>query len=422
MEERKGFLERLLIPVLEKIGSNRHMVVLRESFLLLIPVILIGSIFTLLPNLYGVGKFFAPYAAFFNNINQITYGAMAMYLTIILAHNLAQSYDMDPVNPSIVSLIAFLVSGLSLKDVNGVVHLSMEWLGAWGIFGAIVMAFYGTEVYRLCLKKGFYLKSPPGVPAGVGRFVEAIVPETVVLTPVIILLAAGIKVPTLLGVAFRPFITVADTYWAFLIALFIEHLTWYVGVHSWAAIGPAYFPFLLSNTAANAAAMARGLPAPHIATFNLYFGGKAGGTGSHFPLVLFGLRSKSQTLRTVAKASFVPTLLNINEPVLFGYPIVLNPVFFVPMCIISPLCTSLAYLVTAAGLVSRSSIMFFAFVPSPLLWYFGTLDWRTIPWGILIGYILPAIGYYPFFKIWEKHMIKEESQKMQKMDEEVLVV
>lgn len=421
MEEQKGFIARVLIPIFEAIGSNRHAIVLRESFLLMVPIILIGSIFNILPNFPGLSTILAPYAGFLISINQITYGAMAVYLTIMLAHNLAESYDMDPINPSIIAVITFLVSGLTLKDVDGVFFLSMEWLGAWGIFGAIVIAFYSTEVYRLCLQKGFYLKPPRGVPAGVGKFVEAILPEAVILTPVVVLLALGLKVPTLVGIAFRPLVSLSDTYWAFLIALFIEHLTWYVGIHCFAAIGPAYFPFLMSNTAANAAALAKGLAAPYIATFDTYFGAGGGGTGDHFSLVLMGLRSKSKTLRTVSKAAFVPTLLEINEPVLFGFPVILNPVFFVPMCIIAPLLRSLAWVVTAAGLVAKSHIMFFAFVPGPLYWYFGTLDWRTIPWGILIGYILPAIAYYPFFKIWERHMVEVEQKNLQQSGEEIVI-
>ncbi|HHY36050.1 MAG TPA: PTS sugar transporter subunit IIC [Firmicutes bacterium] len=413
MEVKKGFIERWLVPVFERVGSNRHMVVLRESFLLVIPIILIGSVFNILPNVPGLSKLFAPYAAFLTSITQITYGAMAVYLTILLSHNLAKSYDLDPINPSIVSLIAFLVSGLTLKDVDGVFYLSMEWLGPWGIFGAILISFYATELYRICLKRGLYWKPPQGVPKGVGKFVEAIVPEALILTPVVSCLALGVKIPTVLGIAFRPLLKMADSYPAFLLALFVEHLTWYLGIHCFAAIGPAYFPFLISNTAANATAIAKGLAAPFVATFETYFGGGGGGTGDHFPLVLFGLRSKSKTLRTVSKAALVPTLLEINEPVLFGFPIILNPVFFVPQCIIAPLCRSLAYVLTSAGLVAKSSVSFFAFVPSPIIWYFGTLDWRVIPWGLLIGYILPGIGYYPFFKVWERHMVQEEAKNME---------
>ncbi len=148
-----------------------------------------------------------------------------------------------------------------------------------------------------------------------------------------------------------------------------------------------------------------------IATFNAYFGGAAGGTGSHFPLVLFGLRSKSKTIRTVSRAGFIPVLLNINEPVLFGFPVILNPIYFIPHCILAPLIRSLTYVLTAQGLVSPCYIIFFAFVPNPFLWYFGNLDPRTFIWGPIVGYVLPALAYYPFFKVHEKAMIMLEQQQ-----------
>ena len=406
----RGFLERRLLPLFAKMSSQRHLVVIRQSFLLIIPLVLVGSVFQILPNVPGLNTLLAPYAGKFNLANQATFGLIAIYLTFSLSYNLASTYELDALSVSLASVIAYVLSVISITQVEGVDYLSMQWLGSWGLFGAIVIGIYSAEVFRIFTKRGWVFKMPAGVPSGVTRFMASIIPEFAVLLPIWILALLNVRVPALLAIVIRPLVVVADTYPAFLIALVIEHLTWYVGVHSWAAIGPAYFPFLISNAVANATAIAKGAAAPHIATFNSYLGGAGGGTGSHVPLAVFGLRSKSKTLRAVAKAGIVPTLLQINEPILFGFPVVLNPVYFIPMCVLAPLIRSLVFLVISLGWVARPSVMFFAFVPSPLLWYLSTFDWRILIWGTIICYVLPALAYYPFFKMHERILVEEEAQ------------
>jgi len=323
-----GFLEKRLLPIFAKIGSQRHLVVIRQSFLLIIPLVLVGSVFQILPNLPGLNTLLAPYAPQFNLATQATFGMIAIYLTFTLSYNLASTYELDAVSVSLASVIAYILSVLSVTQVEGVDYMSMQWLGSWGLFGAVVIAIYSTEVFRFFIKRGWTFRTPAGVPKGVARFIESIVPEAALLLPIWILALLNVRIPALLAIVIRPLLIIADTYPAFLVALFVEHITWYVGVHSWAAIGAAYFPFLISNAAANATAVAKGLAIPHIATFNTYLGGAGGGTGSHAPLAVFGLFSRSKTLRAVAKAGIVPTFLQINEPILFGYPVVMNPVYF----------------------------------------------------------------------------------------------
>jgi len=387
------------------------MVVLRESFLSIISIILVGSIFEIIPGLPGLANKLAPYKAYFDMPFQVTFGVLAVYLSFLIAYNLAGTYKVDQVAAGITSLMTFLLAAYTATSVDGTLYMSLEWLGTWGIFGAIVIGFYSAEIYRICIQKGWYFKPPPGVPPGVARFVQSTLPQLIILAPIWLLSSVGIKIPSLITNALKPVIKATDTYPAFLVMLFIEHLTWFVGVHSWSLIGPIYFPFLIANQTANADAIAKGLVPMFIATFNCYFGGAAGGTGSHFPLVLFGLKSKSKTIRTVSRAGFIPVLLNINEPVLFGFPVILNPIYFIPHCILAPLIRSLTYLLTKAGLVSPCHILFFAFVPNPFLWYFGNLDPRTLFWGPIIGYVLPALAYYPFFKIHEKAMIELERKQ-----------
>lgn len=405
------WLDQNAMPVFARIGSQRHFSAIRRAFLLIIPIILVGSLFMLIPGIYGLDQIMAPYAAKFNFASDVTFGLIAVYLTFALAHNLAASYKLDAVMVSLVATICFFMGSMDFANFDGTNHIPLTWMGTWGMFGSILIAIYTVEMFRLIYTKGLYVKAPPGVPEGVGRFLQAIVPTFLTVLPIWLLSWFGFKPTALLVTVTQPLFSMADTYWAFLIALFIEHLTWYVGVHSWAAIGPAYFPFLISNGTANAEAFAQGLPLPYIATISTYFAGNAGGTGSHFMLAVFGLFSKSKTLKAVAKAGIVPSLFGINEPILFGYPVILNPVYFIPMCILAPLLRSMVYLIVAAGLVARSHVPFMAFVPPGFIWFFSNFDWRVWPWYILISFVLAGICYYPFFRIHEKMVIAEEKAR-----------
>ena len=403
------WFERALLPVFAKIGSQRHLVAIRRTFLLIIPLVLIGSIFTLLPGIPGLANVLGAYAGQFALASNATFGLISLYIAFALSYNLAASYKLDAVSVGLAGTIAFAIATFDFTDVEGVLYADMTWLGTWGMFGAIVVSIYTVELYRLFINIGLYFKPPPGVPEGVGRSIQSILPLFILVLPLWILVILGIKIAALVGIAVRPLLKLADTYPAFLIALFIEHLTWYVGVHSWAAIGPAYFPFLVSNSIANAEAYTAGEALPYVGTLSTYFGGSGGGTGNHVMLAVFGLFSKSKTLRSVARAGIVPTLLNVNEPILFGYPVVLNPVYFIPHCIFGPLIRSLTWLIVSAGLVARSHIMFLAFVPGPFIWYLSVFDWRVFIWGILICYVLPGVTFYPFFKIHEKMVLEEEA-------------
>ena len=404
-----AWFEKTFLPTFAKIGSQRHLVAIRRTFLLIIPLVLIGSIFTMLPGIPGLDKLLGPFAENFQLASNATFGLISIYIAFALSYNLAASYKLDAVSVSLAGVIAFAIATFDFKNIEGILYADTTWLGTWGMFGAIVISIYTVELYRFFVKRGVYFKPPSGVPEGIGKFIQSILPLFILILPLWILTIVGVKIATLIGFAFRPLLKLADTYPAFLVALFIEHLTWYVGVHSWAAIGPAYFPFLVGNNMANAEAYAAGQPLPHIGTFSAYFGGAGGGTGNHVMLAVFGLFSRSKTLKAVAQAGIVPTLFNVNEPILFGYPVVLNPVYFIPHCIFGPLIRSLTWLLVAAGWVARSHIMFFAFVPGPFIWYLSNLDWRVFIWGTLISYILPGLAYYPFFKMHEKMVLEEEA-------------
>ena len=410
MNKLMDWLDKNLMPIAAQIGSQRHLTALRRSFLMIIPLVLAGSLFTLIPNIYGLTDFFAPFASAFQLANDVTFGLISVWLCIAFAHYLASSYKISEIIVPIMAVVTLFLTAAQMVVVDGATMYPIQFLGTWGMFGSLFCGFYAVEFYRFLMAKGVYIKSPKGVPEGIGKFIEAMIPAFLIILPIWLLSINGIYISQVIGNAIQPLFKASDTYWALLLALFVEHLTWFIGVHSWAGIGPAYFPFLISNGVANAEAFGAGQPMPYKNTISTYFGAGAGGTGSHLALAIFGLFSKSTTIKTVARAGIVPALFGINEPILFGYPVILNPIYFIPHCILAPLSRSLAWVFITLGLVQRASVPFIGFVPPGFVWYLGTpQDWRVIPWGLLAGLVLPAIYYYPFFKLNEKQQLAAEA-------------
>jgi PTS system cellobiose-specific IIC component len=181
-------------------------------------------------------------------------------------------------------------------------------------------------------------------------------------------------------------------------------------------------PFLTANGLANAAAYAAGQPMQYVQTLSWWVGYKTGGTGSTIPLVLFCLCSKSKRLKALGGVSLIPVLCHVNEPLLFGLPIILNPIWFIPFCILQPLVSILpSFWAVKAGFVDYARIPFFGFVPGPIAWFLGTLDWRSIPWAFLTGWILPGLVYYPFWRIYERGVLKEEAEEAKKLENNGIV-
>jgi PTS system cellobiose-specific IIC component len=377
---------------------------------MIIPLVLAGSLFTLIPNIYGLTDLLAPIAPAFQLANDITFGLITVYLAISFSHYLAGSYKINEVIVPILAVVCLFLTTAQIVVVDGANLYPMQYLGTWGMFGGLSMALYVVEFYRLLYKWGVYIKSPKGVPEGIGKFIESMVPAFVIILPIWFLSIQGIYLSQLIGNLMSPLFQASDTFWAILLAGFLENLTWFIGVHSWAGIGPAYFPFLISNGVANAEAYAAGEPMPYTNTISTYFGASAGGTGNHLALAIFGLFSKSKTIKTVARAGIIPCIFGINEPILFGYPVILNPVYFIPHVLIAPIFKTLPWVVITLGWVQKASVPFLGFVPPGFIWFLGTPnDWRSLPWGIFGGLILPAIFYYPFFKLNEKQRLAEEA-------------
>jgi PTS system cellobiose-specific IIC component len=182
-----------------------------------------------------------------------------------------------------------------------------------------------------------------------------------------------------------------------------------MGIHGDLTIGIALEPVWQANLAANAQAVAAGLEPTAIYTGLFRSFVVPGGSGATLPLAIYFTRSKSERLRRVGWLGIPPGIFNINEPITFGAPVIFNPILAIPFIIITFLNTTVAYLATAAGLVSPTYIAAPWTLPSPLLMFLATgYDWRAIILAIIVEFVIPGIIWYPAFKAWEKEVLKTE--------------
>ncbi len=416
MEKKQSWFERFMenrvAPAAAKFGSLRHVVAIRESFLGIISFIVIGAFFMVLRDVPGISNLTAPYAAFLSVGVNLTYGLISVYLAFALSYNLGKSYELNPLTCGLIGTMAFLF--VALPRVGDTAPL--QFLGVAGMFLAIITSFYAVELYRWTLSRGIHLKAPQGVPPAVAGFFVTLIPQVIILLPLwLVSTVAGVNVGAALFTLFQKAAVLVDSLWGALVMDgILNSWVWFVGIHPFSALVPVYFPFLTNNTLANAAAYAAGKTMPFVQTLAWWAGNKTGGTGSTFPLAIFCLFSRSKRLRMLGRVSLIPALFHINEPLLFGLPLILNPIWLIPFCFIEPILRiGTAYLVTQLGLVAPARVLFMGFLPGPLIWYLGTLDWRAIPWGFVTGWILPALVYYPFWRIYERQVLKEEAQSGQ---------
>lgn len=409
-----NFIEQKIAPIAIKIGEEKHVAAIKDSFMEIISFIMIGSVFLLITNLTmftAFNDFIAPYASALNVGYTLTFGFAAIYFTYAFGYNLGNNYGLSGKTCGLLSEMVFLFAANPHIAQNG---FSTDYLGVGGFLASIVFTIYTVELYRFCIVKKIYLKAPEGVPQAVSNFFNTLIPQTIVLLPVFFVVnCLGFDITGLVYSIFQGFADGVDSFWSlYFMTVFVDNGLFFFGVHPWTVVGALYLPVITANTVANAELLAAGEPMKYIQTAAFYNGAKWGGTGGLFALTILCLFSKSKRFKTLGKISFIPTLCGIGETILFGLPVAFNPLFFIPFVILQPLVSyGSFYIFTALGWVTKGFIPLSGFLPGPLFLYLGTLDWRAPLFGIISALVLPMLVYYPFFKVQEKIELTNELKK-----------
>lgn len=336
-------------------------------------------------------------------------GFMSLFLSVSIAAELAKSYKLEVATVSVTTLACYLIVVAPIDLATGT--LSTGNFGAGGLFSVFLVAIIVAEVMRLCRDHNIGIKMPKEVPENISASFSALIPMAILLVGFwLISIVFGFKINDILTVIISPLLAVSDTWYAVCIAALITCLLWFVGIQggSFTNQGVLY-PFLLANLAANAEAFASGNPMEHIYTEPFVYNWiMIGGVGCTLPLVLFYWNSKSARLREVARLEIAPGLFNINEPIMFGVPIVLNPIMLIPFIGISLFGGLYGYIITKIGLISSTCVQTPWSIPPLIGPYLSTGgDWRAVVAQIIL-IILTGMMWYPFAKLWEKKCIEEE--------------
>nr|WP_276589924.1 PTS transporter subunit EIIC [Enterococcus faecium] len=416
------WVEEKLVPLMAKIGTQRHLLAIRNGVVSTLSLILIGTFFMVFINLPfpGWNEFIAPYSATIVLPFRITMGLMAIYATFVMGSDLAKSYGLDSVTGGILSLGTFFmlqvpVNVLTPEEAPLGWVLPMSSLGASGMFAGILSMIFAVEVYRFFKKRNITIKMPEQVPPAVARSFEALIPGAVILTTTwLIRSVAGFDVNAALLSLFEPLTNIlGNNLLGVLLPMFLIHLLWSFGIHGMSIVGAVVRPMWLIMLDENAKALADGTAAtklPYIAPEQFYqWTVTIGGAGATIVVsVLFLFFCKSKFLKEVGRFSIIPGIFNINEPMIFGAPMMLNPYMFIPFNLVPLVLTIVSYFAVKLEMVNGFTVLPTWTLPAPIGGYLSAgNDWRVVVL-IVINTLIAFIIYYPFVKAYDKKMLSDE--------------
>ena len=414
-------LDRYLIPVMTRPSEQRHLRAVRDGIIATIPLIIVGSFFMIIafPPLPFLAAAVKPYVKEVLLVYRLTMGLMALYASHSIGYYLAKSYKLDGVSGGMLAMAAFLLTNVPVTYGDRGLALLMENLGGGSMFVAIIMAIFAVEVLRFAKAKRFTIKMPDGVPDSVARSFEALIPAAVILPSVwAVRNVMGFDIHHFVLILFEPLVMAGNTLAGVLVPIIIISLLWSTGIHGDSVVGSVARPVWLVLLDQNIAAAAAGQPIPNIAPepFFQWFVW-IGGSGVTIGLVLLMLFSKAPYLKSIGRTALMPGICNINEPVIFGVPVMLNPLLFVPFLLAPVTIGILSYFIMHLGLVSKPYILVPWTLPAPVGAYLATGgDWRAIVL-VVVNIAITTALYYPFFKAYERKLIREGGGTIGKEDQ-----
>lgn len=439
------FLDRKFSSRMAKIAEQKHLRAIRDGVIATLPIIIVSSIFLIvafsynqLPASWELTKWIKNNAVKILLPYRMGMYIMTLYAVFGIGNSLAKSYDLDGMTGGILSELAFLMTIVpcsvpdmtdalqkfinankdmsALNNITGSYVISTTNLGSAGIFVGIIVSFFAVEVYRFTDKSGFQIKMPPQVPESVSNSFKALTPTAIIMFVIGgITMWCGVDLHSLIGKAIAPLVSGTDTLPAAFIVVFLEMFFWSFGIHGSSIVYSLARPLWLTLLNENINAVAAGHTPTHIICepFFQWFV-QIGGSGCTISLaILLALLGKSQYGKAIGRTCIVPGIFNINEPIIFGCPLILNPTLLVPF-ILSPIVNMfISYFAIDMGLVSKIVVMAPWTLPGPVGAFLATGgDWRAAVLSIVLICISGVI-YYPFFKMFDKQLLKEESKSEQ---------
>jgi len=418
-------LESKMAPFAIKLDSNRYITAIKDGFFGVMSLLIIGSVFLLLGNLpiTGYPEFMASilgknWSSYFTVPYDVTMSVMTLYVIVSMARSLARTYGLDSISAITSALVAFLILTPFAELKDGGFGIPVSNFSASGLFLGMIGTVLAVEIVRFVDKKGWKIKMPDSVPENVSRSFSALIPAlfVIIVFNLVRIVFSFTDLGTVQDFIFHylqvPLTALGATLPATLVVTVFEALLWSFGIHGSNVVGGVMQPIWLALTAENAAAFAAGDTIPHIMNYQFYSNFmKLGGFGSTFGLAILLLTTaKSSQYKALGKLAIGPGIFGINEPIIFGLPIVLNPIMIIPF-IITPLVMAIVgYFAMSSGLVPLTNGTNLPWTTPPVIAGFLLSGWKGAVLNIVQIAISAAI-YYPFFKSVDRMALKQEQEQ-----------
>lgn len=412
-------------PFFEKISNNPYLRAIRDGFISLIPVILFSSFFLLIayvPNAFGFHWdtsietiLMKAYNGSMGVLGLLMAATVTKSLTETFNNKLPKTNKINSTSTMIAAFIGFIIVGVN--PIEG--GFSSGFMGTKGLLTAFIIGFVVPNVYRFCVKNNITVKMPEEVPGNISQTFKDLIPIT--LSTVFFWLfdlgfrnLAGVGFSEKIIELFQPIFSAADGYFGLALIFGAMAFFWFVGIHGPSIVEPAVVAIYITNVEMNFQLYQSGEHAPKILSQGIqYFVATLGGTGATLIITLmFAFLAKSKQMKTIGRASTIPVLFGVNEPILFGAPIVLNPIFFIPFI--------------AAPILNVWIFKFFVDVLG-MNGFIYNLPWTTPgPIGLILGtgfaglavvlmailLVVDFLVYFPFFKAYDNELVAKENAEV----------
>lgn len=409
-----------------KVQQNKYLSAISTGLMGTLPILMIGSVALLLAVLP-----FDAYKEFITSIglrsflmlaSTLTTSIIALYSAFAIAYRLAEKFNQEPMIPGVLAVLCFfMITPMVSAEVNGSVgsYLNTEMIGAKGLFTAMIVSLVSCRIYCYFMEgKKLTIKMPDGVPPVISNSFAGLLPAIVVALIFMIIAWAfsftsyGSFADFIYTVISLPLTSLSSSIWSLVFIVFIQMILWFFGLHGslvvQSFVTALYLPMDTANMEAVAAGVANSdLPNIMGKTFYSLFAGIGGAGGTLSLVILMFFVSKSKKNKTLGNLAIVPGCFTINEPIVFGYPLILNPIMAIPFITVPLIQLIIAYFSIAIGIVPRLNGVQVPFGMPVVVNAFLAGGWQAS----VLQIVLVALGvliYYPFFKLSDRQAVKEE--------------
>ena len=409
-------------PFFEKISRNKYLRAIRDGFIAGMPVILFSSIFILIayvPNAWGfhwskeIENFLmTPYSYSMGILAFFVGGTTAKALTDSVNRDLPATNQINFLSTMLASMVGFLLMAAEPAKEGGFLTAFM---GTKGLLTAFIAAFVTVNVYKVCVKNNVTIRMPDEVPPNISQVFKDLIPFTVSVVllyglELVVKGSLGVTVAESIGTLLAPLFSAADGYVGITIIFGAFAFFWFIGIHGPSIVEPAIAAITYANAEVNLNLLQQGMHADKILTSGTQmFIVTMGGTGATLVVpFMFMWLCKSKRNRAIGRASVVPTFFGVNEPILFGAPLVLNPIFFIPF-IFAPIANVwiFKFFIETLGMNSFTANLPWT-TPGPLGIVLGT-NFQFLSFALAaLLIVVDIVIYYPFLKVYDEQILEEE--------------